>query len=154
MKRRQFIALVIGTASCGPLPALAQTRSGEIVVEDAWARMPPDRPAEAEVYLTIVNQGSDSDRLIRAASDVADEVSIERTVWRGLTPKLDRVTNLTIRSGGQAVFAPGKYQITLRKLREPLSVGKSFVMTLTFAAAGRVEVRPKVTNQILSNRGR
>lgn len=153
MNRRQLLTFAFVSALCSVPAALAQMTPGGMVVEEAWARSLPERPAEAAVYLTLTNRGSAPDRLIGISSDAADEVALERTVWRGLVPKLERITDLTIRPGGQAVFAPGKVQVTLRKLHRPFSAGQSFTVSLSFAIAGRIDIQPKVSNQLLGNRG-
>lgn len=152
MNRRQLLTFTILSPFYACPAVLAQTATGGIAVDQMWARVIPERPTEAAVYLTLTNRGTASDRLLGISSDAADEVAVERTIWHGLVPKLDRVTDLTIRPGRQAEFAPGKVQITLRKLHRPLSVGQSFTVSLTFAMAGRIDIQPKVTNQLLGNR--
>lgn len=152
MNRRQLLAVSLLPILCCALGVQAQTKPGSMVVDQAWVRVLPDHPTEANVYLTMTNHGDRPDRLLSASSDDADEVAVQRTIWRGLTPKLDSVANLQIRSGKQVEFAPGGYQITLKNLRQPLAVGQSVKVILNFAVAGRVEIQPKVANHLLGNR--
>lgn len=63
------IAVIMGVLACTGAEA-----SGTIVVERAWARASPKGAVNGVCYLTVVNNGPESDRLIGASSPVADNI--------------------------------------------------------------------------------
>jgi copper(I)-binding protein len=71
--RHLIAALMIALGVCVPAHP-ASSGTGSVTVEHAWARATPKGAPNAAVYLTLVNSGSETDRLIGASSPVADNI--------------------------------------------------------------------------------
>lgn len=115
-------------------------RIGDIVVAHPWSRPLPAVAVTGAAYFTLNNRGSDNDRLIAAASPVAKRVEIHEHSMRDGVMSMRQVSGADVIPGRSTVFEPGGLHVMLMGLREPLSEGKSFPLTLTFERAGSVVV--------------
>jgi copper(I)-binding protein len=132
--------LVILAALLGFASANAQTMAmGDIHIVDAKARPTAAGAATAAVYLTIMNHGPADDTLTAIATPVADKAEAHRTTNTNGIMTMEPAPNLTIKAGGGVTFAPGGLHIMLTGLKQPLVLGQTFPLTLTFAKAGAVE---------------
>jgi len=138
MKVALFVAALSLFAS--PLRA-AQT----ITAGDAWSRPAIDTGV---VYFTIHNRGAVADRLIDAASPVAQHVEFHQTMsgqaMSGMTTEMHRLDSVSVPAGGTLSFAPGGYHIMLVGLRRTLTTGQWFPLRLRFARAGWIVVKSQV----------
>lgn len=149
MKRYMFATLVLTIAAAFSLAACGSGDDGAgageaaaIGVTDAWARSPMmDRGA---VYFTITNTGEEADSLIGAATDIAGRVELHETKMMGGQAEMAPVDSVEIAAGGTMVFEPGGYHVMLFDLVEPMEVGTSISLTLTFEGAGEVQVEAMV----------
>jgi copper(I)-binding protein len=64
------IALLLIVASSGQLRAQA-TQGKTITVAEVWARATPKGSTTAVIYMTVINNGQDADRLLGATTPVA-----------------------------------------------------------------------------------
>ncbi len=112
--------------------------AASITVGEAWAAADDTITA---VYFTVDNSGDD-DRLVAAATEVADRVSVmgpgvpmpsDGEIEAGDAVELDIPT-------GETGLDPGGTHMMLEQLTRPLVVGEEITLTLTFAEAGEVEV--------------
>lgn len=137
--------------------------SAEVVVENVWARTSPMNAANGAVYM-VIRGGDVDDALVAAAVDptVAAEVQIHETAMTdpasgdmdgemgsdttmAPTMEMRQVDSVAVPAGGSVSLEPGGYHVMLMGLPEPLEVGSTFELTLTFETAGErtvtVEVR-------------
>jgi periplasmic copper chaperone A len=142
------LALSLVATSCGDDEAEPATPAdggdeATITVTDAWARSPmPDRGA---VYFMVSNQGTVADRLVGAAvADVGGIVEIHETIMEEGQAEMRPVEAVEIPAGGSVAFEPGGYHVMLLDLDAPLDVGDMLEVTLTFEAAGDVDVSAEV----------
>ena len=135
--------LAIGLSACAAPAASSKTLS----IEDAWARavtLSVETPAgeataamdtmqnsmqnmsgvNSAVYLTIVNNTAQADRLTGAATDAAAAVEIA--------------------AGESVSLAPGGLHIMLIGLQRNLIAGEKLDLTLTFEKAGQVSVEAEI----------
>jgi copper(I)-binding protein len=133
-----FAAILIAIAA----PAFAQaTTTAPIAVEQPWARATPAGAMTGAVYMTLDNKSASADRLTGASSDVADKLQIhEMTVVNGVMQMRQLADGLPIPAGGSVVLKPGSYHVMLIGLKQPLTPGETFPLTLTFAKAGNISV--------------
>ncbi len=104
----------------------------ELDVADAWSR--PAIGPNGAVYLTI--EGGEADTALSRASApaaVAATVEIHQTVIRddgamGMT----EIPQVEIPAGSTVMMVPGGLHVMLLDLAEPLELGDTFDMTLTF----------------------
>ena len=101
-------------------------------VADAWAR--PALGPNGAVYLTL--DGGETDTAMTgasASSDVAAEVEIHQTVMRNDgTMGMTQLSQVDIPAGSTVMMVPGGLHVMLIDLSQPLELGDTFDMTLTF----------------------
>jgi periplasmic copper chaperone A len=134
MYRILLAALLIGL-----LPAAwAQSPGNGMSVDHPWSRA--SSSATGVVYLTLANGSAADDRLVTAATPVADKAEIHESYNDNGVMKMRPIAGVAIKAGGKAVLKPGGLHIMLFGLKQPLAQGQSFPLTLTFEKAGKLEV--------------
>lgn len=114
-----------------------------IRLEHAFTRSAPAGGVGA-FYVTIVNGGA-ADTLVGVATPVAGKAELHESKMENDVMKMRGVARLAIPAGGTVRLAPGGYHVMLIALTQPLTVGQSVPITLTFEKAGSVEVSASVT---------
>jgi copper(I)-binding protein len=154
VNRRSFVlvpallgALSLLTLACGEDESSSgATGTGQLTIEDAWARTSPAMVTTGAAYVTITSPVDD--RLIGATVDPSIAGTVElhetmtETVGTGLSDGTAEPTMEMRASGGvelpagQAVtMAPGGYHLMMLDLAAPLERDQTFAMTLTFEHA-------------------
>jgi copper(I)-binding protein len=135
-------ALTIALGVCVPAQA-ASPQNGSIMVEHVWARATPKGAPNAAVYLTLVNRGSETDRLIGASSPVADNIQFHEERDENGVSKMLALQAIDLAPGATVVLKPSGLHLMLR-IDQRLKQGETFPLTLTFEEAGPIEVTVKV----------
>lgn len=104
---------------------------GPIEIGHPWAR--PMTARDGAVYLVLATKGTESDQLIGAETPIAERVEIHDAAGALLQ-------FLEIAPKRPFALRPGKAYLALIGLKQPLTVGMSFPMTLRFAAAGTADI--------------
>jgi copper(I)-binding protein len=112
---------------------------GKITVGAAWARATPPAVTVGVAYLTIVNAGKGSDRLIAVSSPVAGRAELHVNLREGDVVQMRSVSAVEILPGDHIEFKPSGLHVMLVDLRHPLKEGDHFPITLTFEQAGPIE---------------
>ncbi len=120
-----------------PLHAV-RAADAPIAVEKPWARAATGKTGAA--YLTLANKGSAPDRLIGAASPVAEKAELHESKMANGVMQMRPVGPLELAPGATVTLRPGGYHIMLTGLKQPLKAGTSFSLTLHFEQAGDVQV--------------
>jgi copper(I)-binding protein len=147
MSMRILFAAAVA-AFVAAVPASAhEAKVGTIEISDLWTRATPPKAPTGAGFMTIANEGKDADRLVAAASPVADQTQIhEMTTKDGVMTMHEVEGGLEIPAGGSVTLAPGGYHIMFMGLKEGFVDGGKVPVTLTFEKAGSVEtflhVRP------------
>jgi copper(I)-binding protein len=137
MRARAWAAIGLAglLAVSGPGGACAHGyQLGDIAIGHIWA--PPTSEDGDGVYVAIMNQGAQPERLTGASSAVADAVRL-RVVENGQTRWLEAID---IAPGKVVALAPWREHLWLSGLKRPLREGDSFELTLDFEPAGAVTV--------------
>ena len=132
MNRR--VVLLAPLALCRARPAAAGGKSfalGPISIDHPW--VPPAVTEAAALFMRLVNNGPDPERLIAAATPVAGTV-IFRSHDGGALEYYDLWPKRPVE------LAPGRRYIALRDLKAPLALDDTFPVTLRFARRGEVTV--------------
>ena len=124
------------------LAATALAEDASVQVEHPWAR--PSAGQTGAVYMTIANTGPVDDRLVSAATPVADQAQLHTEVNDKGIIKMRPVSAIDVKPGGQTMLKPGGLHLMLIGLKQPLKVGESFPLTLTFEKAGTLDVTVSV----------
>ncbi len=151
MKKIIPLVLIVVLTACGAwTPAGSQIRA-----QDVWSRpavtMPEGEMDSAHgmsgtgaVFMTLVNDGLEDDRLLSAQTDVAETVEIHQTTMEDEVMKMQQVAAIEVPGGGQVVLEPGGYHVMLIGLHDDLVEGDRFSVTLTFEKSGVLVVEAQV----------
>ena len=126
------IVLLVASFMFAAGAALAQT--GELQVENAWARATPGKSQIGAAYVTI--QSPTPDRLVAASTPVAKKAELHTMEMSGMVMKMRPISGIDIPADKPVTLGPGGMHIMLMGLKEPLKAGQSFPLTLNFAKAG------------------
>jgi copper(I)-binding protein len=116
-------------------------KAGDLVISAPMAKATPPNAPVSGGYMTITNNGSQSDRLVSVSTPFAPKVEIHEMTMEGDVMKMRPLTGgLEIPAGGSVELKPGGYHVMFMGLTEPLKEGESRKAVLTFEKAGTVEV--------------
>lgn len=115
---------------------------GTMRVEQPFARATPAKMGGA--FMTLVNTAAGSDKLLKAASPVAESVELHTHIKEGDVMRMRAVPGIEIAGNGRTALEPGSYHVMLIGLKQPLKEGSSFPLTLTFEQAGSVTLEVPV----------
>jgi hypothetical protein len=113
---------------------------GKLLVEHPWARASIGPARSGVVYVTLINNGEQPDRLLSASTPVAARAAVHTHINQDGVMKMRPVGVLEVAPGEPTVFEPGGLHIMLMGLKAPLQEGTLFSLFLEFEAAGQVEV--------------
>lgn len=139
------LLLAGGLASCeSRAPAGPRVR-----VENAWSRpamtMGHETGSTGVVYLTLVNEGGEPDRLTGAKTDVAASAELHRSTMEGGMMKMRPVSRgIEIPAGGRVELKPGGYHLMLINLRRELNAGDRFSVALELEKSGTITAEAQV----------
>ena len=80
--------------------------SGEHHSQHIWARATPKGASNAAVYLTLVNNGSETDRLIGASSPIANDIQFHEERDENGVSKMRALQAIDIPPGARVVLRP------------------------------------------------
>lgn len=116
----------------------------DIAVSDVWAR--ETRSGETAAYVTIVNRGSVSDRLVAVAAPAPASASLHETRYEKGIARMRPVDGVAIPAGASVALEPAGAHVMIVGLAGPLAAGESLPLTLRFERSGErrvtAEVRP------------
>jgi len=141
MRRRTLLFAALTLAA---LPSVPLAETGAITVERPWARASAGAADHGVAYLTLINDGSDSDKLVGAASPRADRVEIHTHDVADGVVRMRRVAAVALTPGATTVFEPGALHLMLIGLTRPLQQGERIALTLTFEHQDAVTVEVPV----------
>ena len=113
---------------------------GALLVEHPWARASIGAARSGAVYVTLVNNGDQPDRLIGASTPAAARAAIHTHLVQDSIVRMRPVGAIDIAPGEPTVFEPGGLHIMLTGLKRPLEEGTLFSLVLEFEDAGQVEI--------------
>ena len=117
---------------------------GDIQVRHPWSRATPPGAKVAAGYMEIRNNGRQPDRLLSAATTVAQRVEIHVTERDGEVMKMRQVKALEIPARERYELRPGGAHLMLVDIVRPLKKGDRFTLKLAFERAGELEVELEV----------
>jgi copper(I)-binding protein len=126
------------------LAACAASGSGELQVNDVWAR-PGLAGGNGAIFFVIDNPGA-ADLLLSASSDVAEAVELHKTVMQDDNMQMVQQMNVPVPTG-ETIFKPGDLHVMLIGLKNDLKAGDTFSITLNFERAGERTLTVTVKDQ-------
>ena len=135
--------MIAGALALAALPAAAQDG---IVIEDAYARSSGMMAASGAAFMTIENRTGTDDRLIGAASEVAErtELHTHEEDDMGVMRMIHVEEGFPLPAGETLALARGGRHVMFLGLAEPFEQGDSVTLTLEFREAGEVTVEVPV----------
>lgn len=127
-------ALIVALAFAAS-PALAQ-----VSIDQPWIRATPPGAKVAGGFMTVVNKGALPDRLIGAASPVAERIELHVHVHEAGVMKMKQVPGLDIPADGRFVLKPGGAHLMFFDVKRPIKQGETIPVTLKFEKAGEMKV--------------
>ena len=137
----------LAVAALVPVFALPALAADTITVKDPYARFMPGAMAGA-AFMVIENQGAEDDRLVDAASDIAQKVQLHthKAGADGMMQMLHVPEGFVIPAGGEHSLQRGGDHVMFMGLNERPGAGESVSVTLTFEKAGEIVVDIPVDN--------
>jgi len=132
------IAFAAIAAVSTTLPAFA----GDIVIDDPYARASAMMSKSGAAFMVIKNAGAEDDRLIAAASDVAERVELHTHIEndQGVMQMVEVEEGFPVPAGGEHALARGGDHVMFLGLTRPLAHGDMVELTLTFEKSGEMTV--------------
>ncbi len=119
-------------------PALA----ADIEIHDPYARTSSAMATSGAAFMVIHNHGTTPDRLIGAASPVAEKVELHthKENAQGVMQMIHVAEGFDLPAGGEILMQRGGHHVMFLGLTAPLNQGDTVPVTLTFEKAGDVVV--------------
>lgn len=136
-------------AAMAATPATPVT-AGTLTLSNFWSRSAPAMGAESDAtsgataagFMVITNAGTEADKLIAVKTDVAATAEVHQMKeGSGGVMEMSPVEGgLEIPAGGSVELKSGSFHVMLIGLKEDLTSGTSYELTLTFEKAGDVTI--------------
>lgn len=140
---RLFVAFAASAIWFSPVSAHEFEKEG-LVIAHPWARPSIGEVKVGAAYLSITNNGAADDRLLGAKTNVSDAVEIHAHIMNSDVMQMRKVDGVATPSGATVKFEPGGLHVMLIGLKQKLTEGGSFPITLVFEKAGEVNVDVKI----------
>lgn len=140
----RLLTLLAALALASPLSA-HEVAQGDLQIIHPAIPEPAPNAMTGGGFLTIVNSGTEADRLIAVESDIAEKVALhESKVDTNGVGSMSHVDGIDLPAGGTVALEHGGYHIMFMGLKDPLTAGQMVKGTLVFEKAGRIEVEFEV----------
>jgi hypothetical protein len=148
MRKLLFSSALLSLGLAGPAVAHhagETSQLSKLVLSHAWMHENAEMAHSTSVYLTIDNQGTEADKLIRAEVDFADEAVFQaQTVGADGVLAVRDISGINVDPDQVLTLKPGVVWIELESVHRTFEHGEHFDMTLTFEKAGMVEVEVQI----------
>ena len=129
-------ALIFVVAALLPVEAFAQT--GQLAVQDVWARATAGKADTGAIYMTITSPTPD--RLVSASTPVASKTDLMTMEGGSGSMKMSYLKAIDIPANQPVSLNPSGLHVWLAGLKQPLKEGESLPLTLVFEKAGNRQV--------------
>ncbi len=142
--RSAIAVLLLSLALVGCISG-ASPSAAAITVEGAWARPSMGMDRAGAVYFVLVNGTGAADSLVSATSPASETVELHETAAgaSGMMA-MHPVDGIDVEPGERVALEPGGFHVMLIGLTQPLTVGDTVELTLTFEHSPSVTVSAPV----------
>ena len=130
--------LLLGLAAVAA--AAEMTTVGKITIHDPWARASLGTTGSSAVYMTLEIEGDEPDRLVAAATPMAERAELHTHVMDQGVARMRPVSAVEVAPGAPTVLQPGGLHLMLMGLKQQLAEGDTLPLTVTFEKAGSAEI--------------
>lgn len=141
----RVFATLLAIALSATLALAHGYKLGNLEIKHPWAKATLAGQPVAGGFLTIVNTGSEPDRLLKVSSVVAGTIQVhEMKVEDGIMKMGEVPGGLEIAPGATVELKPGGLHVMFIGIKAPFKQGDAVKAVLTFEKAGTIEVEFKV----------
>jgi periplasmic copper chaperone A len=115
-------------------PALAQ-----VSIDQPWMRATAPGAKVAGGFMIVRNKGEAPDRLVAAASPLAERVELHVHIDDGGVMKMRQVKGFDVPANGRFELKPGAAHLMFMNIKRQIKEGEKIPVTLTFEKAGEVK---------------
>src|SRR5262245_31108195 len=120
---------------------IAECSSGKIKIVAPWTRATPESSKVGGGFMTLINSGSEPDRLVGGSTEISGGLEIhEIHIVNGVAMMRQVNPGILLRPGASVVLKPFSHHLMMMDLKQPLKAGEKVKGTLVFEKAGRVEI--------------
>lgn len=119
----------------------------KLTIGHPWSPASHGNAKTAAVYVTFVNDGAKSDRLLGVSTPIAAKASLHTNEKTGEVNHMHELPGIDIPAGKTVELKPGEMHIMLEGLQHPLKEGEMVPMTLKLANEGEVKVEVMVMSE-------
>ena len=113
---------------------------GDLVINHPMAFETPKTAVTGGGYLSITNNGTQTDRLIEVQADFA-RVMLHTTEMKDDIARMSHLDGIEILAGETITMAPGGMHVMFMGLDgDPFEIGETIPATLVFEQAGEIEI--------------
>jgi periplasmic copper chaperone A len=112
--------------------SLFGAEGSEIVVHDAWIRVPAPSKTETALYMVIENHGAQKKALVSASSDWAGAMEMHQMRMDGKVMVMMPAPNIMVPARGKATLSPNGYHMMMYRLKTRPAVGDTVDVILKF----------------------
>jgi len=142
MKNKTLIFLILLAAW---LASACGSSSGELTIQDAWAR-PASAGENGAAYFVIENGTASDDTLLSVSSDIAAATEVHMSMMDGNgVMSMQMQEAVAVPAKGKVEFKAGGLHVMFVGLNRDLKVGDTIALTLTFKEAGNLVIEVPVT---------
>lgn len=142
MKNKALIIVLLLTIL---LASACDSSSGELTIQDAWAR-PASAGENGAAYFVIKNGTVSDDTLLSVSSEIALATEVHMSMMDGNgVMSMQMQEALAVPAKGKVEFKAGGLHVMLVSLIRDLKVGDTITLTLNFKGAGSVVIEVPVT---------
>jgi periplasmic copper chaperone A len=128
------------TAAIGGQRHVQTSGLNPITVEHPWARATPGGAMTGAAYMTLINSGDTADQLLGATTPVAEKVQFHKETEENGVARMREMHAVDLEPGTKIIFKPGEMHMMIVGLKQPLTEGQAFQLTLQFEKADDIEV--------------
>lgn len=156
--RRWISRLLVGCTAMFGMANASMAAEAKIAVTAPWTLATPETAKVAGGFVTLTNTGKQSDRLIRAETEVSRSVEIhEMHVVKGVMMMRQHNAGITLKPGAKMTLKPFSHHLMLMDLKRQLKPGETVKGTLVFEKSGAIDVvftvEPPGSNRPTAGRG-
>lgn len=106
--------------------------TSSLVATEAYARAVPPGQTNSAVFMQLQNTDRQAHALVKAASPVAKVVELHNHLNDNGVMKMRQVEQIELPAGKTVALKPGSFHIMLIGLKQPLKVGETVELSLSF----------------------
>ena len=143
LSQRAIIALMFSAIGFGV--QAHDFKVGDLAIDHPWTRATPGGAKVAGGYLSVTNNGKDTDRLIGGTLEASERLEVHEMKMDGDVMKMRQLNDgIEIKPGETIKLSPGGTHLMFLDLKRPLKKDEVIKGQLQFQKAGKVDVEFKV----------